>query len=983
MAMSTPQFEISTPSDRKPPVTEAEKRKRALLLLSIITGVFFAAGGITLLAAYSQRPIFQQHLPLFMGLLGASAVVVVVSEIAASETVTKNISARALLLDLVVNLTLVAFAIFVKGAAVPAGLIMLLYSIIVAFAALIKTQIDWAISGTAVMALAAVLTGILAPFRQLEASGIRTAILIVLGILVLIYVFLVARGVIGATLRVKLVSVVLAIVIIPSTILTTVQAGYSRSALQDQNAAALKLAADQTATTIENFIADTLYNTTINATLPIFSNYIETPESERAASGVEAALNATIESIEKSQRLAYLESIGILDAAGKNIYDSDPKLEGQDESGEKYFDITSKTGTPYLSSIHLPNEEEAYFVFSGPIRDKNQELIGVLRLRYNASIFQRLAADNIGLFGEESYPIIVDDQFIRIADTVNPRFVYQPVAQLSNQAIQQLQSVKRLNPSFQANPETYIPAIIKTIQNIEGDRTFTTDIKGMDPRYPETGVVVKMSKAPWYLIYVQGQGPLFEILDRQNRIAMIVSALVAGIASLLATVLSRVLSNPVIKLTETAEKIASGNLEIAAPVETNDELGTLASAFNMMTRQLRSFINELEDRVQARTQDLARQNEFLVLRARQLQTISDVARDVASAQKIEVLLPRVANLISERFGFYHVGIFLKDDTGEYAVLRAANSEGGQRMLARQHRLKVGQVGIVGYVTGTGKPRIATDVGEDSVFFKNPDLPLTRSEMALPLKIGDQVIGALDVQSTVSGAFSQEDIELFGILADQIAIAIANNRLLEETNQAFEEISSLHRSYLKQEWKRQSEQQKVSGFRYTTQGAVLKEKELQPEIRTVVETGQAIIQNSNVNPDGSLVPARVTLPILLRGEPIGAIHLEEQGKENRAWAENEILAVQSITDQIALALENARLFEETVRRADRERKTLEITSKLRATNDFQSIIQVAVDELQQVLNASRAQIVLRRSDLPEQEPENNREPYGKNGHESEP
>ena len=150
-------------------------------------------------------------------------------------------------------------------------------------------------------------------------------------------------------------------------------------------------------------------------------------------------------------------------------------------------------------------------------------------------------------------------------------------------------------------------------------------------------------------------------------------------------------------------------------------------------------------------------------------------------------------------------------------LRAANSTGGRKMLARQHKLQVGQIGIVGYVTGEGKPRIATDVGQDAVFFNNPDLPETKSEMALPLKVGDHTIGALDVQSVDSNAFSNDDIELFSTLADQVAIAINNNQLYEETTLALSESERVHRQYLNQEWTRQSTEANVSSIRYTNEG----------------------------------------------------------------------------------------------------------------------------------------------------------------------
>jgi putative methionine-R-sulfoxide reductase with GAF domain len=186
-------------------------------------------------------------------------------------------------------------------------------------------------------------------------------------------------------------------------------------------------------------------------------------------------------------------------------------------------------------------------------------------------------------------------------------------------------------------------------------------------------------------------------------------------------------------------------------------------------------------------------------RAAMLQAGAEVSRVVAQIRDLDRLLPQVAQLISQNFGFYHVGIFMLDQAGRYAVLRAANSEGGLRMLARRHKLEVGSVGIVGYVTGTGRPRIALDVGEDAVYFDNPDLPDTRSEMAVPLRSGDQAIGALDVQSTAEAAFTEEDVVVLTALADQIAIAIENARLFQEHQAALDRAEEAYRQYLRQEW----------------------------------------------------------------------------------------------------------------------------------------------------------------------------------------
>ena len=190
-------------------------------------------------------------------------------------------------------------------------------------------------------------------------------------------------------------------------------------------------------------------------------------------------------------------------------------------------------------------------------------------------------------------------------------------------------------------------------------------------------------------------------------------------------------------------------------------------------RELEDITTNLEQRIGARTLELERANQQVQARAARLQIISEISHEITSNvdQQPKELLNRITRLISEKLGFYHVGIFLLDENREFAVLRAANSEGGQRMLNRRHQLKVGGIGIVGYVSQGGRPRIALDTGSDAVFFNNPDLPKTRSEIALPLKYGPTIIGVLDVQSTLPSAFNDEDTNLLSTLTDQIAIVI--------------------------------------------------------------------------------------------------------------------------------------------------------------------------------------------------------------------
>ena len=298
-------------------------------------------------------------------------------------------------------------------------------------------------------------------------------------------------------------------------------------------------------------------------------------------------------------------------------------------------------------------------------------------------------------------------------------------------------------------------------------------------------------------------------------------------------------------------------------------------------------------------------------------------------------------MIGDNFGFYHVGLFLVDEAHEYAVLSATNSEGGMEMIQRQHRLRVGAEGIVGNVISTGKPRIAFDVGKDAVFFNNPELPDTHSEMALPLRSGDHIVGALDVQSTEMGAFSDEDIQTLSLLADQVNLAIENARLFDESRRILAESELVSRQSTREAWKRLPEQHQLLGYRYNIAGV--------SPLRELVN----IEEGSDKNKGKQSETGTVVVPIELRGQVIGTLVV--QSPSTRLSRDQHDL-VKAVADRVALSAENARLFEETTIRAERERKVSDITSKIRSHNDPEAMIETAINELRIALGATRVEVI---------------------------
>ncbi|HEX9388341.1 MAG TPA: GAF domain-containing protein [Anaerolineales bacterium] len=363
-------------------------------------------------------------------------------------------------------------------------------------------------------------------------------------------------------------------------------------------------------------------------------------------------------------------------------------------------------------------------------------------------------------------------------------------------------------------------------------------------------------------------------------------------------------------------------------------------------QDLQDLNQSLEDRVAIRTAELETANQRNERRARQFEAIAQVARATTSIQDEDTLLFRLAQVISEQFGFYHVGIFLLDDQLENAILRASNSEGGRRMLARKHSLKVGQIGIVGHVASSGNPRIALDVKEDAAFKDNPDLSGTRSELALPLKDAGQIIGVLDVQSTESNAFLPEDTETLYTLADQVAIAIQNARSHEATHRLLEEAQRTSESYIKEAWRLIQSQEKSVGYILSENTLKPLEKLIDyPHINKVISQGESFVENSET---GTLA-----VPIHLRGEVVGVLDIRVP--KGHDWDPDEVDIARAVADRLSLALESATLLRTTQRRAEIERLTADISGKIGASVNMRNVLQTAVEELGRVLPGSEVVI----------------------------
>ena len=427
------------------------------------------------------------------------------------------------------------------------------------------------------------------------------------------------------------------------------------------------------------------------------------------------------------------------------------------------------------------------------------------------------------------------------------------------------------------------------------------------------------------------------------RTALFTNSAIALVAMLIASMgafyMVQTINQPITNLEHAARQVATGNLSVHANVEQEDEIGSLARTFNDMTEQLRTLVVNLEERVNERTR-------VLESRSMELQTAAQIARDASLAQNPDDLLNHAARLIRDRFGFYHVGIFVIDDKNEYAVLRAAGGEAGQLMLANKHKLKVGEVGIVGYVAQSGEPRIALNVGSDAVHFRNPLLPYTRSEMALPLKVSSRLIGVLDVQSDKINAFDQDDITIMQILTDQLSVSIERTRLLQELELHAVGMERSLQETTTRGWRTLFQQrQRNQGYRFD---GVSIEPLVNPPSETLeaLNTGTSVIIKGEHGKTGNIL----AVPIRLRGQALGILNLRFQSAD---ISPDVIKLVEEAASRLALALENARLVQDAQRLARRERQINVISAQVQQSASLETVLQNTIRELGNTLDVPTA------------------------------
>lgn len=773
-----------------------------------------------------------------------------------------------------------------------------------------------------------------------------------------LFIIFVARNLGNYPFRIKMILMLGLLTIVPIAIVTGLNRRNLETTLFEQANQSLVLSADQLASSVDTFIRVNLDGLRTEAQIPVFEDYITQPRPafrqgvliERGAEYERGAMDTLIALSRKDP--INIISYQLIDSFGLTQLSTNEDEVGRFTINEEYFLIPFRGGLPYVSPITISPSGAEIIHFSSPVRSASGDVVGVLEASYSAAALQQILIRNSDKLGTNVSAMLLDDSQIIVAHSSNPDLLYRIINPPDPGIVNMLTARNRLPRLPYDQVTLQMDGLNAGLENIAATPFFSGEFdptEGGGPEAPTTieqAGAAKVASVDWYVIAFVPQSTLLAPVQAQAQNVVLISILISLAAISVALGVTQVLVAPILNLTRTSELISQGEFDTVADVYTQDEIGALARGFNTMTAQLRELIAGLEQRVAERTRALER-------RAVQLQAAADVGGTAARLRNLDELLRQVTRLISRRFGFYHVGIFLLDERGEYALLRAANSEGGQRMLARGHRLKVGQVGIVGNVTETGQPRIALDVDQDTEFFNNPDLPLTHSEMALPLIVGGKVLGALDVQSVEESAFTEEDVTTLRVLADQIAIAIENARLFTESQTALDTARRAYGETSREGWQRMlGESQVELGYISLAEGQVLPaDGQASPEFQRAIETGEPVLSNGKNT---------LHLPIKIRGQGIGAIRLDKS-RENGHWSPEEITLANTLSEQLGTALEGARLYSDISQRAEREFIISDIASKIGASIQLDTILRTTVQELGRVLGDSEVVLQFKKDE----------------------
>jgi GAF domain-containing protein len=441
---------------------------------------------------------------------------------------------------------------------------------------------------------------------------------------------------------------------------------------------------------------------------------------------------------------------------------------------------------------------------------------------------------------------------------------------------------------------------------------------------------------------------LSELVGHQRRLTINLALTLALLTLLAIVAISQFAQSnvvaPINRIRSVIERMASGDYAQRAEATTVDEVGQLASVFNSMSAQLQRTLGDLEQRTADLQQRLVQQ-----------QTSIEVGYAATAVLNLNQLTQQVAELIRHRFDLHYVGLFLMDETGEWAVLRSSAGKTVQTTTPLGRRIRIGE-GAIGWSVANARPRIASD--QDIMQPTANESSQARSELALPLRSRGQVLGALSVQSEQPQAFDQESVRMWQRTADQLAVALDNARLFTETQAALRVAQRAYAERSRDAWTKLLRTRPEWGYSYEQKSITPAQGTWRQEMLQVVQTGQSVHGRSTEGDEAGGVT--LTLPLKVRDQTVGVLDFQKD-EANKSWTVAEVALLETLAEQLSVALESAQLYQDTQRRALREQITAEITARIRETLDVDTVLQTAIREIGDRLNVAKVEVRMSSED----------------------
>lgn len=525
---------------------------------------------------------------------------------------------------------LIANSMLIAGFGLVSGLLVISAVVIITAQTLPSRLIPRILIVSSVVCILAGLIDLWKLPSQYNTPGLSDFIVTVAGIWLLGHGAVIMRQLSSYALRTKLILAFFVVTLIPLVVMGHLSNRTTRDILVNEARSELLSLVRQTALSLDTFIKSARDAVRIESTLPDLSNYLMLPVGQRDNSTEEREAAATLQSL--ASRDSYILSYALLDSEGQNLIDTNVSNIGKDESAQDYFKTSFQTRQSYASSVKIvetSSEIDGYLTFSSPVQSESGQTIGVLRIHYESDILQQLVVRTNDLVGSDSFGVLFDEHYIYLTHGSVPGTIFKPLVPLDAALAKELEAVSRLSlrqgEDSQANTDTNLSALRQGLDNAAVAPVFSAKDVATGSKLNQVAVATLQTQ-PWKVVFFKPQDVIWTSVEEQTRTSVLLTIVIVSFSIIAAIVVSQVLAGPIIRLTKAAVAVSLGDLDAQVQVETHDEIGMLALAFNDMTAQLSDLISTLEDRVKKRTFDLAASNEQLQSEIAERQRVEDELR---------------------------------------------------------------------------------------------------------------------------------------------------------------------------------------------------------------------------------------------------------------------------------------------------------------------------------------------------------------------